>query len=188
MANVPDHLERFLGPIEGGYSTDADGNKQHFQVVRFNRVPIDGVTAYATLGLCRHPTDSGKAGAQIRLELLILVRDAQAKSPMAGILQQVALETVMVGRPLLHGDVVGPKGPLVNGSAMEAFYATEPLLFSSEFNAAEENGVPVIIAWLVPISRNEATFVAERGWPAFEALLLERDPDLTDLYRRSIVS
>ena len=40
----------------------------------------------------------------------------------------------------------------------------------------------------VPITSNEARFIHENGWPAFESLLEEAYPDLLDLSRPSIVA
>jgi len=45
----------------------------------------------------------------------------------------------------------------------------------------------MIIAWLVPITDQEASFVNDRGWNEFERELEKHDPDLIDFLRASIV-
>lgn len=187
MSNVAEHLERMLGPIGWGWSSDERGDRLPFYVLRFNQVPLPGVVAYATLGLGRHAVESRVSDNWIRLELLILLREDQAEGPFPGILQDVALGSVLSGRPLLRGDVIGPHGPLVPGSAMEALYVTMPVYFADEFATATESGEQVVIAWLVPISVQEANFVGQHGWSAWEDLLVEVDPDLTDISRDSLL-
>jgi hypothetical protein len=186
MGNVAEQLERSLGPIEAGWSEDADGNPIPFQIARFDHVPIGGV-AYATIGLGRFPARSRTSGKLVRLELLLLVHADQAAGPFPSILQQVASQTVLSGHALLRGDVLGPRGPLVSGSPLEALYVTAPVYFPDHFATATERGDPVVIAWLVPVSRKEAEFIADRGWSAFEDLLVEIDPDLTDMGRKSML-
>ena len=60
-----------------------------------------------------------------------------------------------------------------------------PAYFPDDFATFEGGHDPIVIAWLVPISRAEASFVAQRGWGAFEDVLVEQNPDLTDFYRGS---
>ena len=49
------------------------------------------------------------------------------------------------------------------------------------------NGRAAAVVWLVPIHSSEHEFVRRHGWSAFEELLQERDPDLFDPLRPSIV-
>lgn len=187
MTTLTEHFERDLGPIEVGWTSDADGNRLPFQVVKFDRVPLRGLAAFATLGLSRHPVQSRTSGKEIRLELLLLVHADQTSGPFPAILQDIAKETILAGKSILRGDVLGPKGPLTPGSAMEAFYVTAPVYLPDEFASADEDGNSIVIAWLVPVSGQEAAFIRDRGWPAFEDLLVEVDPDLADLNRPSIL-
>ena len=57
---------------------------------------------------------------------------------MPGILQQVGLGVLAAERPLLRGEVVGPNGPLLPGSAMEAFYLALPVYLPDEFAWCDE--------------------------------------------------
>jgi len=186
MAELVEHLERYLGPIQEGWSIDADGLKLPFQVVRFDQGSGSGTISFSTLGLSRHALPSPASRQLIRHELLLLAPDSLRAGPIPSLLQQVALETLASGRALLRGDVLGPRGPLVPGSSMEAFYVGMPVYFPDEFATCEVEGESVVIAWLIPISRSEAAFVTEHGWPAFEERLVATDPDLTDVDRPSL--
>jgi hypothetical protein len=96
------------------------------------------------------------------------------------------MEALNGNRALLRGEVLGPQGPLLPGSLMEALYVGIPVYFPDEFGSCAVGGDSVVIAWLIPISKSEATYVADHGWPAFEKRLVEIDPDLTDVFRSSM--
>ncbi|MCB0918705.1 MAG: suppressor of fused domain protein [Actinobacteria bacterium] len=187
MSNVVEHLERHLGPISYGWATEADGERLPFQVARFDLVPIQGVTAYSTVGFGRFPLHSTASGSRMRLELLMMVQADQADGPFPAILQDLAGELLSSGHAILRGDVIGPRGPLISGSDMQALYAARPVYLPDEFATAYEDGESVNIVWMVPITEDEAVFVADQGWSAFEDLLVERDPELTDFNRSSLV-
>lgn len=186
MAELVDHLERFLGPIQEGWNLDVDGVKMPFQIVRFDKGSGPGTISFSTLGLSRLGLPSPASSQVIRHELLFLAPDNLRDGPIPSLLQQVAMDALNGKRALLRGDVLGPQGPLLPGSPMEALYVGMPVYFPDEFGSCEVEGDSVVIAWLIPISKSEATYVADHGWPAFEDCLVESDPDLTDVYRSSM--
>lgn len=106
------------------------------------------------------------------------------EGPIPGILQDVALEARTAQLAILRGDVIGPRGPIVSGSEMEALYATTPNYFPVGFGTCSEGSIAIAISWLVPISHGEAHFVMNRGWSAFEDLLSETQPNLVDIFRQ----
>jgi hypothetical protein len=65
-----DHLERYLGEIDSGWPSDADGKRLPFQVVRFPQGGGTGTVSFATLGMSKYPLESW-SGKQIRHELLV---------------------------------------------------------------------------------------------------------------------
>lgn len=181
-----EHLERYLGEIEVGWSRDADGDEMPFQVVRFPQGSGPETVSFATVGLSRHPLRSAAGGKEIRHELLMIVPDRLRDGPVPGLLQQIGMEALSAGRPLLRGEVIGPRGELFPDSGMEAVYVAIPVYFPDEFGVCDEDGAEIVIAWLVPISANEAQYVRDHGWRTFEERLVERDPDLTDVFRASL--
>lgn len=84
---------------------------------------------------------------------------------------------------LLRGSVIGPAGALVPGSELTALYVTMPSYFPVDFATYPSDDGDIAIAWLVPITSNEANFVAKYGWDPFEDALVEQDPDLVDFHR-----
>jgi Suppressor of fused protein (SUFU) len=181
---LPQHLEEFLGPIQGGWSQDADGRKVPFAVVDFAGGPRPGTATFSTLGLSKTPMHAQTEATHVYQELVIVVPRSLRVGPVPGILQEIGQEAIAKGEALLRGDVVGPRGPLFSdGSRMEAFYAAIPVCFPSEFATYREEDRDVVMVWLIPIHAVEAEFVRQRGWSQFEDELRKADPDLIDIER-----
>jgi suppressor of fused protein SUFU len=187
MTSVPDHLERYLGQIRRGWSTDSAGQAIPFQVVEFEHGPFDQTAAFATLGLGRQPLHSRVSGRHIQHELVMAARLGGSNSFLPGIVIDCGLAVIASGTALLRGDVIGPRGPIAPGSEMEALYASNPVYFPDGFEVVDDGNGTTVFVWLVPISRAEAEYVRQHGWEAFEQLLDEKQPNLVDLGRRSIV-
>jgi hypothetical protein len=187
MRTLIDHFEDLLGPIETGWQTNERGERTLFQVVRFGRGPVQDSITFATLGLSNAALTDPESGKRIRHELVITVPPTLSVSNVPGILQQAAEESLAAGRPYLCGEVIGPRGPLFEGTRMEALYVASPVYFPDSFAYFESPVLgTVVLAWLVPITAREARFVYERGWDAFEDKLVERDPDLVNIYRDEV--
>src|SRR5258708_40061992 len=110
--SLPEHLERFLGPIDAGWSRDFHGNEVPFQVVRFAHGVRPAMIAFATLGLGRLPLRSRTNGKAIHHELVMVVPDTMREGSVPETLQQIGREALQRGEPILRGDVIGPRGPL----------------------------------------------------------------------------
>lgn len=182
MPHLVEHLERYLGTISGGWSKDADGNPQHAQVLKFDDAPLDGVAAYSTLGLSRHALAlPGKAS--IRMEFLMMVRRGHFERYVPSIMQQLVEEVIHEGRAPLRGEVIGPRGPLDPDTRLEAFLVYSPYYQPDGFAACEDANGPIIMAGLVPLFPEEASFARTHGWEALESLLVQHDPDVDDWRR-----
>ena len=182
MAHLVEHLERYLGSITEGWSKDADGHPQHAQIVKFEDGPLDGVAAYSTLGLSRHAL-ALRGKAPVRMEFLMMVRRGRCERYVPSILQQLVQEVIHEGTAPLRGEVIGPRGALDPDTGLEAFYFGIPVYQPDEFATCEDPDGPIVISWLVPLFPAEAAFVTTHGWPALEDLLVQYDPDVTDLHR-----
>jgi len=181
------HLERYFGPMLHGWDS-ADGERWPFTVARLTRGPVDGSVAFSTLDLGGYPLESPVSGRLIRHEIVMLFHDVPEVKFVPGLLHQIGTESLAAGKPLLRGDVVGPRGPLFPGSKLEAFYMSSPCYLPDSFaslSTAEGDGI--VFCWAFPITRNEAQLVRTQGWEVFEERLLEQDPDLMDIHRGSLV-
>ncbi len=179
-----DHLEAFLGPITGGWTEDATGDRLPFQVVWFDDTPEKDFATYSTLGLSRHALESPTA--TIRQELLISV-DRRFASPQLGSVLSTFGEMVLAEhRPVLRGEVLPPRDAIVPGSTLSAFYAAAPVALPDGFAVFDGSDPQTVFVWLVPISATEAGLIDSHGWSWFEEQLVVQQPDLFDLARRDI--
>ena len=182
-----DHVEKYLGKIQEGWTTTFEGKALPFQVARTARGPAPNSVAYVTLGVSGQPMPSPMSDKQIRQEFVMAVATPDMQAGIPGLLQQVATEVLARNRPLLRGEVIGPRGPLFQDSSAQALYVSLPAYFPDEFAVYESaSHGPVVMAWLVPITSKEAQFISRYGWDRFEDELVEKDPDLLDVYRRSL--
>jgi hypothetical protein len=185
VSQLPDHFEQFLGPIQKSWAIDPDGVRMPFQIVQYETGGVDGTVGLATLGLSRYELRSTE-GRAIRLEFFMSVLADIQIGLIPDLIFQVAMDALKAGEALLRGDVVGPRGPLVPGSVLQAFYVALPVYLPDAFAVTRSEGHDVAVAWLVPVSPAEADYVRSQGWDRFEDLLVDVNPDLNDLYRKSL--
>ncbi len=123
--DLPDHLERFIGPLRGGWSEDAQGEQLPFQLVAYDDRQYPEVTVVSTLGLSRHVLHSPTTGDAMRQELLIAVREATpAVLSWVSTLAEQALHTP----PWLPGGTGHRSArPLVPGSELTGFFRARPV-------------------------------------------------------------
>jgi hypothetical protein len=178
------HLEAFLGPITGGWIEDVTGDRLPFQVVWFDDAPEKDLAMYSTLGLSRHALESPTR--TIRQELLVSVDKRFASPEVAGVLSAVGEMVLAEHRPILRGEVLPPRGAIVPGSTLSAFYAAQPVALPDAFAVFEGSEPHTAFVWLVPISAAEAELIGSHGWNWFEDQLVTQQPDLFDLTRRDI--
>jgi hypothetical protein len=182
-----EHLERHCGEIAGGWQEDADGNQMPCQIVRLPTGPVPGTAVVATLGLSKHVLH-GWNGKEFRLELFIVHRTSEGTRNLPGVLQQVVMGILRNHHGPSSGDVIGPFGPLREGASVEALYVTEATCFPESFAFYDpgDGSLPIVMAWLVPITASEAAFVKRVGWERFEDELERQKPNFLSFERRSI--
>ena len=187
MIDLVQHLEGHLGQMSSGWSRDATGKKLPFHVGLFDDGPIAGTGGLVTLGISNELLRLGTGARTGRQELVMLYRHGASYRNLPGILQQVGMRALHDRRCYLRGEVIGPNGPLADGSKLEALYVAVPVYLPDSFHVFRPTvGDPVVMAWLVPITASEAHFVGKHGWEAFEHQLLEEDPDLLNMTRESM--
>lgn len=188
MSSIITHYEKYLGEILHGWRSGPDGGETAFDVVQFKGGPIAGTSTFATVGLSKFKLASRASAKVIRQELLIMAKTSYGTRSIPGLLQQVGGEMIARCAAYLRGEVISPRGRLFKGCNFEALYVTMPTYFPDPFASFEvEIGETGVVAWLVPIARTEAEYVQLLGWDRFEDLLEQRDPDLLDFGRKSLV-
>ena len=89
---------------------------------------------------------------------------------------------------LLRGQVIGPGKSLFSHSEMNAIYISIPVIFEEGFNTFEGSSPPTVLVWLVPIFADEARYVEKYGWGKFEDILEQKNPDLWNIERQSVIA
>jgi hypothetical protein len=149
---------------------------------------LKDVTAFVTLGLSRTKLVSSVSDKSIRQELVVTVRSGCEADGIPSLLQQIGSEALQRRVAYLRGDVISPRDQLFTESSFVAVYVTIPVYYPESFAVYKEpDGNSKVIAWLVPITLAEAEYVRDRGWSEFEKLLEQRNPDLLDPKRPSMI-
>jgi hypothetical protein len=143
-----DHLEAFLGPIMGGWTEDATGDRLPFQVAWFDGAPEKAIATYCTLGLSRHALETGTK--TVRQELLISVQKRFSSAQLGNVLSSVGEMVLAEHRPILRGDVLPPRGAIVPGSTLSAFYAAAPVALPDAFAAFGGSEPPTVFVLADP--------------------------------------
>jgi hypothetical protein len=181
-----EHYEAALGPLDGAWAETADDVPLLFKLLRFPAAPMPGAVTYATLGLSDRKLRIPGEGL-LRQELVISCYDRFAGPDVVGVLHAVGAEIFDKGEVLPRGRVLGPAGPLFPDTSLTALYVSMPVVFPDQLYTYSGSSPDTVIAWLVPISTEEADIVRRHGWSEFEDLLEAQDPDLFDLHRPSVV-
>jgi hypothetical protein len=190
MNGYVNFLEQHLGMIEQGWNTDISGEKLPFNIVKYKGGPFPGTVTYSTLGLSHHFLKYPQSDGNLRQELFLVADSDFGEQNIPNILQLLGTEALESHLGYLRGQVIGPRGKLFKDTDLEALYATMPVYFPRSFYEFDDGveQVPIVQVWLVPITKKEANFVLQNGWSQFEDILEEKDPDLINFKRDSIIS
>ncbi|HVM26668.1 MAG TPA: suppressor of fused domain protein [Mycobacteriales bacterium] len=178
LVQVEAHLVSVLGRDTGRAGVSFLG-AERIDVLRFGPDP-DGLTRYATLGMCRAPM--GDPGELVvlpdgpRAELVLSVR-----GPVDTVLRRLA---ALAASPSVEGVVVAPGAgldigePLWDGARFSAVLVGAPggLVPDLPLEGVE----PVRFLPLLPMTPNEAAWKRVHGGAALEQRWLEAGADLRD--------
>jgi Suppressor of fused protein (SUFU) len=181
--DVPEHIEKYLGNIEYGWSlaNEAAG----FQIVKVSNQPAPAVTTYSTLGMSRTKLIMPK-NRVVRQELIFSAFEGYNSPKIASFLLNFGDSVLRSGRALLRGDVLGPYSSLTQGAHVNFIYCTVPVMFDSRLATMVDSDPATVFVWLMPITDREAQFVKSNGWSKFEDILETSSPNFWDLDRPSM--
>jgi len=184
MISLIEHIENHLGEIDQGWKLIESTSS--IKVVRFLDVPFDDAVTYVTLGLSSYSLSLSEA-RQGRQELLFTAYKHFSSEDITSFMIPFAEYMLSKGQALLRGDAVGPSQTLIPNVQVNGVYSTCPVIFDDEFALFEGTTPPTVLVWLIPLLSDESDFIKKSGWSSFEDMLEEKDPDLWDLNRLSIL-
>jgi hypothetical protein len=153
----------------------------------FSDVPEFGLTTIITIGLSDNVLTQSKSGKGIRQELLFCVRNEYVFLPWHEILLGVAGNVKKSGDALLRGELIGPAGrlfPEFDRCRLTALLVSAPAFFDGGFFELVSTDPVSVMVVLLPITDEEARFVAERGWWDFSGMIDNGQIDILDILRK----
>jgi hypothetical protein len=183
-----DHIEKYLGRIESGWTCSPQGEKLRFQVVKCFGGRAEQARAFCTVGLSNFQLRSHVSDKLIRQELLILIPESCADQNIPAVLQQLGNAALDHKAAFLCGEIIERSNPIFRNRPFYAFVAAVPVLLPDDFAVyTDENGNEIVFAWMVPITKTEADFVRREGWDKLENILIDQGIDLLDIDRKSAI-
>jgi hypothetical protein len=176
------HVETHLGLIDPavGYWAWNRADGSCLQLVAFRNQPRAGATSLCSLGLGHHQFCSPRG--HVRQELILTCWDRFVSDDLARLVP-VAADYALDGHVALSpGRVLGPAGPLITGSGLQALLCLEPFLHHASFAVCTDTQPATELIWLVPISVDEAREAAN-GHGVLLSRWEQEGVDLLDWYR-----
>jgi hypothetical protein len=181
-------LALYLGPILGGTPSVSKfwdkENRNDVDILTVRDSPEAGVSSYATLGLSDYSIGLSSDDARLAIESLLALRNGyqDAANILASCAFSVINSKVKVRPGGIFPCVIESYRPDIE---MKHVFLVPPFLWdlkTQEFPTKK-------VAWLlaVPISEKEKGFAVENGSDALESLFEEKQIDIFDLERESIV-
>lgn len=187
MDKYVEFLEGSLGYISRGWSKTLSGVDMPFQVVEYEEgKPFEGTITYSTLGFSNIALNKGNSAGVIRHELFLSLPVELKNSNAPAVLQQVGMIVLSKDKAYSRGDVIQGEGYLFEGYKFNTLYVSSPVYFPDDFHVYEGTETVVQIS-LFPIFDEEAKFIEANGWEAFEDILEQKEADLIDLSRGSMI-
>lgn len=178
------HIERSLGKIDKAWKDK--GEDLAISISTYKNQPCEGYTTLVSLGLSSHILKRGCR--EYRQELIFAIRNSIQYEDALDLLMGYAQFMVSKHQAMLRGEVIGPYAkPLLPGTRMMALYASCPVIFDDDLAVFEGSDPPTVFVWMIPIYAEEAEFIANYGWSKFEDILVDKDPNLLDFHRESVV-
>lgn len=181
--NAAEHLEMFLGLMNGGWSSRS---LPGIQICLFPDQPVSGINTLATLGLSNTILVM-EDKRSVRQELLLAVPDDRQPEEFAKLLLTVAEQLETNKKALMRGEVIHLGEQIAMDSHANALYSSMPVLFPAGIATLADSAPPTVIVWLIPLLPSEVSFIESSGWSEFEDRLEAVDPDLFNLCRESII-
>ncbi|WP_152657041.1 suppressor of fused domain protein [Oceanobacillus sp. CFH 90083] len=162
-----------------------EGNVSNIDMLSTADRPYEGITSYSTIGLSDYSIEYTVDGTPLRIE--IVGTSASEYKHFPNVLATCAFCVINSNFLVSHGKVLR--------DMLKMYYPNSEMkhvLFVSPFLWEDLKTLDFLnkkVAWLlaVPISENEYIFAQEKGTDSLEELFEEKEIDIFDLERKSIL-
>ena len=177
-------FETAVGTIVEGWPVGRPD--QGVQIVETRPPGSPDLRAFTTLGLGRHALGL-QDGREGRMELTTALFDDIDPAPLKGFLAMTAELLLEKHEAPLRGDIFDPRRSIYPDGRTVCVYVTAPVFLAPEHQILrDESGRDVVLAWLLPITMEEAALCRSRGWESLEDHLEMVGDGIFDPLRRSI--
>lgn len=178
---VKTHLEQFFGPAMYDSSARTANASVPFQIATFSDQPAENALTFVTLGISEFPLGA----PPVRQEFLLSAWKPDVTDALYEALFGIGHELLRLKTAADYGEILElPKPVVENGPSQLLVYA--PTYFDPGLEVVQGQP-PVLLTWLIPLTRAETELVLNEGLRALELRFEEADPDLLDLERESVV-
>jgi antitoxin YqcF len=162
-----------------------ESNVSNIDILSTADRPYEGITSYSTIGLSDHSIEYTVDGTPLRIE--IVGASASEYKQFPNVLATCAFYIINSNFLVSHGKVFRDMIKMYYpNSEMKHVLFASPFLWEDLKTLDFPNKK---VAWLlaVPISENEYIFAQEKGTDSLEELFEEKEIDIFDLERKSIL-
>lgn len=155
-------------------------------VLSSSNSPVGGVTSVGSIGLSEHTIGLTIVEKPLRVE--VVGACASTIDVFANVLATCAFHVINSAHPCSPGVVFADAVSMyVPNASMKHVLLVPPFLWHTSFGTMDLPGKKVTWLQMIPISDQERAFASENGTDALETLFEERQIDVFDLYRASVV-
>ncbi len=180
-----DHIEKYLGQIQGGNLT-THSTYGNLSFPYFVNQPFEKINTYISLGLSKHIFNINKI-KEGRIELLISLYTKYSRDEISELILDISDRILKTHEAPLRGSLIEHKSSFLEKYKIEGFYVTHPVFFEEEFWVYENSTPDTIFIWLIPLFFEEINYIKLNGWNKFEDLLESANCDFWSLERNIIV-
>lgn len=145
--------------------------------------PVEGVTSYGSVGLCRTTQRAGTADVKVE----IVAACASGTPHIDNLVASCVFESVKNGANIVYGahisDIIVQYG--VTRTLRHVTFVA-PFLWRG-LNKLDVNGQAVLCLLMLPISDAEKNYLESHGIDALEAIFNDQQIDIYDINRASVV-
>lgn len=189
ISSIVDDVFRFSDKKVIANFSDAN-RESHIDIISAANCPQNGVTSYSTIGLSRHPLIKGGEKIDVGIEICGACSNKFVNFDVA---ISTAAFCVINSKWFCAPGIIFPEiisahnlsSTLHDMYFMPPFFWSDPL-FPKNVDDVDENKK---LTWVqaIPISRAESQYARENGPLALEDLLEDKEVDVLDLQRASVI-
>jgi hypothetical protein len=147
---------------------------------------VQTAVTYSTFGLSENVLRQID-GSVCRQEFIFCCYESCINENVPALLVSLGEDILYSGTAVARGQVLTLNDSWFNDCNFNALYCAVPVYFPPSLRKFDNSAPPTIFVWLVPIFKEEAQFVSNFGWEAFEDKLEENDPDLMNFKREKFI-